>query len=142
MQAERIGKVACLEWTEIFLVFVVSHLVGDFILQTGWQAENKRGGLGRDPVARRALISHVATYGLAFVPALAWLWGDLGADALGVAALILLPHLVQDDGRLLNVYMREVKRAGEDVQELVVVAVDQSFHVVALLLLAFLAASG
>ena len=60
-------------WPEIFAVFVVSHLVGDYLLQTEWQAHNKHGGLGPDPVRRRALLSHVATYGLAFVPALVWL---------------------------------------------------------------------
>ena len=56
-------------WVEAFLLFAVSHLVGDFILQTDWQAHHKHGGLGRNPTSRRALISHVATYTLAFVPA-------------------------------------------------------------------------
>ena len=60
-------------WVEVFAVFVVSHLAGDYLLQTDWQAENKRGGLGGDPVARRALLSHVTTYTLAFVPAFIWL---------------------------------------------------------------------
>ena len=38
------------------MVFVISHLVGDFLLQTDFQARYKHGGLGRDPVARRALL--------------------------------------------------------------------------------------
>ena len=54
-------------------MLVVSHLIGDFVLQTDFQAEHKHGGLGRDPVRRRAI----------------------GA----------IPHLLQDDGRLLDSYM-------------------------------------
>ena len=83
-------------------MLVVSHAVGDFLLQTEWQATHKRGGLGRDPLRRRALLAHVATYTLAFAPALAWLAGDL--DAVGGRARRgdLPPHAAQDDGRLLE----------------------------------------
>src|SRR3954469_8586348 len=97
-------------WVEVFAAFVVCHLVGDYLFQTDWQALHKRGGLGPDPVARRALLSHVATYTLAFVPALIWLAGDLNAIAIvGVAAGIAIPHMVQDDGRLLALYVQRVK---------------------------------
>ena len=37
-------------WVAVFDVFVVCHLVGDFLLQTDWQANHKYGGLGGDPV--------------------------------------------------------------------------------------------
>ena len=62
-----------MSWVEIFGVFVVSHLVGDYLMQTDWQARHKRGGLTGDRVRARALFAHVTTYTLAFVPALAWL---------------------------------------------------------------------
>ena len=65
-------------WVEVFAAFVVCHLVGDYLLQTDWQALHKRGGLGSDPVSRRALVSHIVTYTLAFVPALIWLADDIG----------------------------------------------------------------
>ncbi len=95
---------------EIFAVLVVSHLAGDFLLQTEWQASHKRGGLGPDPTARRALFSHIGTYTLCFVPALIWLAGDIGAwAAVGIVALVAVPHLIVDDGRLLEAYMRRVK---------------------------------
>src|ERR671922_2209980 len=96
-------------WVEVFAAFVVCHLVGDYLLQTDWQALNKRGGLGSDPQARRALVSHVISYTLAFVPALIWVADDIGAWAVGAAALIGGPHLVQDDGRLLTIYMLRAK---------------------------------
>ena len=120
-------------------MFFVSHLVGDFGLQTEWQALNKSGGLGADPEARRALLSHIATYTVTFVPALVWLADDIGGwAALGTAALIALPHMVQDDGRLVRAYVARVKGTDPDQNATVAVMVDQTFHMVALLLLAFL----
>jgi hypothetical protein len=128
-------------WVEAFAAFVVSHLVGDYLLQTDWQARNKRRGLGPDPVARRALLSHIAGYTLAFVPALIWLADEIGAWAVAIGALIAVPHMIQDDGRLLASYMRHVKHADGQANPSVAAAADQSFHFVALFLTALLAAS-
>jgi hypothetical protein len=127
-------------WDELFQVFIVSHLVGDYLFQTEWQAVNKHGGLGRRPVQRRALCSHIGTYTLAFAPALAGLWDSLHARVFGVAALIAIPHLIQDDGRLLCRYAEVVKKA--DIQENTGLAatLDQSFHFVVLFLTARLVA--
>ena len=119
-------------WVELLAVFIVSHAVGDFLLQTEWQATHKRGGLGGDPEARRALLWHVTTYTLAFVPALIWLAGELGPGSLvAVAAGIAVPHLVQDDGRLLGAYVVAVKHTSPQ-PGMLLVAVDQSFHLLVL----------
>jgi hypothetical protein len=126
-------------WVQVFAVFVVSHLAGDYLLQTDWQAAHKRGGLGGDPESRRALVSHIATYTLAFVPALIWLTDSMGAGVLAVAALVAIPHLVQDDGRLLIAYMARVKKLDYAANPSVAAAVDQSFHFLALFLLALVA---
>lgn len=128
-------------WVEIFAVFAVCHLVGDFALQTEWQARQKRGGLGSDPTARRALVSHVTTYTLAFVPALIWLWDSIGAATLAVAAVIFATHLIQDDGRLIDSYMRVVKNTTAEGRTLVALMVDQTFHMLLLFAVALLAAS-
>jgi hypothetical protein len=120
-------------WVEIFAVLVVSHAVGDYLLQTDWQAMNKRGGLSGDSVAQRALVSHVVSYSAAFVPAAVWLSEDLGP--VGVAAFlaaIFFPHLIQDDGRLLGHYVRRVKGAGAASNQTLVTSVDQSLHLVIL----------
>lgn len=125
-------------WVEVFAVFVVSHLAGDFILQTGFQATRKQGGLGADPVARRALGVHTLTYTACFVPALAWLADDLGTAALVATALaVAIPHALLDDGRALHWWLVNVKRTA-DGPELLPIAVDQSFHLAALLVLALL----
>jgi hypothetical protein len=119
-------------WVEIFAVFVVSHLVGDYLLQTDWQARHKRGGLGADPVRRRALISHVSSYTLAFAPALVWMADDLHAGVAWVAAVIFVPHLIQDDGRLLTWFVYRVKGCDDQTAPEVFKMVDQSFHVLTL----------
>jgi hypothetical protein len=123
-------------WVEVFAVFLVSHLAGDYLLQTDWQARHKRGGLGGDPVALRALLSHISTYTLAFVPALVWLAEDIGAGAIAAGAAIALPHLIQDDGRLLGAYVRRVKGYDAADNPPVTAAVDQSFHLLAMFALA------
>src|SRR4051795_3852099 len=114
-------------WTEVSLVLLVSHIGGDFILQTEWQALNKRGGLGRDRESRRALRDHALTYTLAYVPGLVWIAAERG-DALPLllAVLITLPHVIVDDGTLLRGWMRAVKHCADPAPGLTIM-VDQSF---------------
>jgi len=124
--------VAGVNWVEVLAVLLVSHLVGDFLLQTDWQACHKYKGLGGDPVARRALLSHVFTYTLAFVPALIWIGLETSlARAIAIGVLIAVPHTIQDDRRLLDLYMARVKGLSQTSTGLAV-AVDQSFHVLTL----------
>ncbi len=116
-------------------MFVLCHLVGDYAVQTDWQARTKQGGLSGGE-SGRALAAHVATYTLCFVPAFVWLAGDLSALALaGTAAAVAVPHFIQDDGRLLRTYMTRVKKL-DPANLAVAAAVDQTFHLVALFALA------
>jgi Protein of unknown function (DUF3307) len=126
-------------WAQIFDVFVVSHLLGDYLLQTEWQAINKRGGLTGTAIQRRALFSHIATYTMAYIPSLIWLWSSLHAWVFGIGALIAIPHLIQDDGRLLARYSMTVKKADITRNLSLSAALDQSFHLIALFLTALLA---
>jgi len=126
-------------WAEVFCAFLVSHLVGDYLFQTDFQALNKRNGLAGDAVARRALLTHTASYTSAFLPALIWLATDLGWTTVAVAAAIALPHFVQDDGRLVNMWMVRVKHTNPEALPIVRLALDQSFHIVALCVLAVVA---
>lgn len=120
----------------MFGALLVSHLAGDFIAQTEFQAMNKHGGLGRDPLHRRALAGHAAGYLLCFVPAMIWLGrAEPAPEVAAVAAAVAVPHAVQDDGRLVGLWMKHVKRS-DPQPGLLLMAVDQSFHVVALLLVA------
>jgi hypothetical protein len=125
-------------WVSAFAGFLVAHMVGDYLFQTDWQARHKRGGLTGNAVARRALLTHVTTYTVAFVPALIWIGSNTDAVTAVVAGiLIFIPHLVVDDGRLVRFYLARVKRAdGFDVG--LAASVDQSFHVLSLCLVAIL----
>lgn len=123
-----------MSWAPLFIAFLGCHLVGDFLLQTEWQANNKMGGLGADAVARSALLQHVAVYTAACLPALIWIGAEGGA-ALGAAAaaIVFLPHVAIDDGRLRHRYMSAVKGTPNPPPFWLDVAVDQSMHLVCLL---------
>jgi Protein of unknown function (DUF3307) len=126
-------------WPAALLALLVSHVVGDVLLQTEWQARMKTGGLG-NPAARRALAQHVTVYTLAFVPALMWIGLETNAGrAVAIAALVSVPHLLVDDGWAVRAWIREVKRVDEAPRPLVI-AVDQSFHLLCLLGAALVAA--
>lgn len=116
-----------------FAEFFVSHHIGDYLLQTDFQAMNKAGGLSDGDDARRALVNHALTYTAAFVPALLGVARRTSVPrALGVAALIALPHMAIDDGRLLEAYMRKVKHADAEGNQTLRANVDQSAHIVCL----------
>ena len=126
-----------MSWIEIFAVFTVSHLVGDFVLQTYWQATTKRGGLGSSRESRRALGSHIATYTLSFGPALIWLGTERGAGTAAAAvAIVAIPHAIQDDYRLLETFAVRVKKMQPSEYPVVMLLLDQSFHIIALFLAA------
>lgn len=131
-----------MNWSEVFVVLVVSHLVGDFLLQTDWQARYKEGGLGPDPVRRRALRNHILTYTASFLPALIWIASEASlARAILIGIVVAVPHWIQDDGRLLNAWMVVVKGTNGTTSPALRVAVDQSFHIVFLFFTALLAAA-
>jgi hypothetical protein len=129
-------------WVEVFTVFLVCHCVGDFLLQTEFQATRKAGGLGSDPVARRALLSHLLTYSLTFVPAFVWIASkQSAAHTVAAIAIVVLTHLVQDDRRLLYHYVRVVKKADPPPDNPLWIFVDQSGHLVWLFAAALAAAA-
>ena len=129
-----------MRWEEVFAVLLACHVTGDFLLQTDWQATNKRGGLGRDRESRRALIAHVVVYTLCFVPAVVWIASETSALAYGLLAVVFIPHLIQDDGRVLLTWHRIVKRSKTKPDDVLYMAIDQAFHFVTLFGTALLAA--
>jgi transglutaminase-like putative cysteine protease len=129
-------------WVQVFIVFLVCHSMGDFLLQTEFQATRKSGGLGSDPVARRALFSHLLTYSLVFVPAFVWIVDRESAGRMiAAAALALVTHLVQDDRRLLYHYTVTVKKADPPPDHPLWIFIDQAAHLVWLFAAALAAAA-
>ncbi len=128
-----------MSWAAVLLALLASHLVGDFLVQTEWQAINKRGGL-IDASSRRALIAHLFAYMATFVPVLVWIGIRTSPwRAVAVAAVVAVPHLLLDDGHFVRFWLRVVKRA-PDPSVALTVSVDQTFHVVCLVGAAALAA--
>jgi uncharacterized protein DUF3307 len=129
-----------MSWSEVLIALLISHVVGDVLLQTDWQALNKSSGLGQS-LGRRALVLHVATYVVAFIPPLVWI-GDRTTPwrAIGVGAIVGISHLVIDDGRLVHVWLRDVK--GTTAPPLgLMIATDQSFHLLCLFAASLVAAA-
>lgn len=126
-------------WYSVLAGFLVAHMVGDYLFQTDWQARHKRGGLTGDSIHRRALWTHVTTYTIAFLPVLVWMGADINVGiAVLAGVLIFLPHLGIDDGRVVDLYLRRVKRA--DVRNVgLATSVDQALHIVCLWAVALLA---
>jgi hypothetical protein len=132
------GWSVAVTWPALFGVFLLSHLAGDFLLQTDWQASHK-GQVARGGAPHRALGAHGLTYTLAFVPALLWVAAESGAAAaLGIALLVMLPHMLIDDGRLVAAWVHRVKRVHGTPTTVVRLGVDQTLHVLALAAVAFL----
>jgi len=125
-------------WVAVLAGFLVAHMVGDYLFQTDWQARHKRGGLTGGGVARRALVAHVTTYTLAFLPAFIWIGTELDvAWALAAAVLVFVPHLLIDDGRGVAFYLVRVKGV-EEFNLSLAASVDQTFHVLSLFLVALM----
>jgi hypothetical protein len=129
-----------MSWSALFGAFLLSHLTGDFLLQTDWQASNKQHGLiGGTSENRRALLLHGLTYTAAFIPALVWAGVEAGAGvAVGAAALILVTHVIVDDGLLVSWWVRRVKHVTGPPSTVVRLGVDQSTHVLTLAAVALL----
>lgn len=129
-------------WEQVFIVFLVCHATGDFLLQTEFQATRKAGGLGSDPVARKALYSHLLSYSLVFVPAFVWIADKHSfGRVIACAAIALLTHLVQDDRRLLYLYTIKVKKADPPPDHPLWIFIDQAGHIVWLFAAALAAAA-
>ena len=113
----RAGERDAVSWVSVFAGFLVAHMVGDYLLQTDWQARHKRGGLS-DPAARRPLADPRRDLH-------ARLRARLRVDrerarrrlgAWSAALLVFIPHLVVDDGRVVRLYLARVKHVeGFDV---------------------------
>ena len=127
-----------MSWVSVFAGFLVAHMVGDYLLQTDWQARHKRGGLtrpGRPARARHA--RRPRTRSRSCPPSCGSPASSTPAGPSSPRLLVFVPHLVVDDGRIVRVYLNRVKHVeGFDVG--VASSVDQSFHVLSLWLVALL----
>jgi hypothetical protein len=120
--------------TIVFLVLLSSHLVGDWVTQSDWQATNKTRSWA-------ALAAHVGRYHLVMallllVPILRHGWPAWKALLiLGVSAA---SHAIIDRRWPVRALLRAVGSQGLATLEWGVIAVDQALHLSILAMLAML----
>lgn len=106
----------------MFAWLLVGHLVGDFLLQTGWMSRKTSNFL--------ALFIHSLVYTLAVI-LIALPAGGLGYQA---AAVIFFSHLFLDQRGFVLFWVRTVNKAGDLPWFSIVV--DQCFHIIILAVVA------
>lgn len=125
------------DFAVLFVLFYIAHKIGDYWVQTDWQAQNK---------AKRfdALLAHGTTYGLTFVPFMAIAaaagivtWWHLFLVPIAITA----PHMWFDTRKPLDWYWVHVKKLSLDPASHPLFAtlrleMDQGYHIATLALAA------
>lgn len=145
------GMQAVLMWAALSFAGFLAHLVGDYILQTGWMAANKarpidwarllRGAadFGPDMVVVRAITTHAALWTIAlqaaWFPLAGLAWGAEGATTAVWATLVLgAIHWVQDRRWPVVWFMN---KTGKDPSQLwLLIVVDNTSHLLQIALAA------
>jgi Protein of unknown function (DUF3307) len=120
--------------TTVFLILLTSHLLGDWVAQSDWQATNKTRSWA-------ALAAHVAGYHLVMallllVPVLRDGWP--AGKALAVLAASAASHALIDRRWPVRALLRVAGSPGFASVEWGVIAVDQALHLSILAMLAVL----
>ena len=120
--------------TTVFLILLTSHLLGDWVAQSDWQATNKTRSWA-------ALAAHVAGYHLVMgllllVPVLRDGWP--AGKALAVLVVSAATHALIDRRWPVRALLRVAGSAGFATVEWGVIAVDQALHLSILAMLAVL----
>jgi len=112
----------------LFDKLLVAHLVGDWLLQTEWQALNKRQNY-------RALFSHIGIYSAIILGVLLLDFGLYNFSVYFVVGLLALAHALLDRGWPVIRYMKTFRLINDRKPERwLVMAVDQSIHVLLIML--------
>jgi hypothetical protein len=120
--------------TTVFLILLTSHLLGDWVAQSDWQATNKTRSWA-------ALAAHVAGYHLVMgllllLPVLRDGWP--AGKALAVLAVSAATHALIDRRWPVRALLRVAGSPGFATVEWGVIAVDQALHLSILAMLAVL----
>ncbi len=116
----------------LFEIFIIAHLVIDFILQRQWEADRKNKNW-------RALAFHCLIYTVGFVPVF-WLLNI----SFWWLFLLFISHFIIDSQKITRWLLEDVKGYKEDKTDkafwtLLFVGVDQTLHLIILLIIAILA---
>jgi hypothetical protein len=108
----------------VFETLLLAHVVGDWLLQTEWQATHKA-------TSWRALLTHVVVYHLVVLAALLWRVGYGVGEVYAVVVGLAVVHAVMDRKHTVAWFMRVMRIAVErEPAGWLAIAVDQSLHLV------------
>ncbi len=109
----------------LFEYLLLAHVLGDWVLQTEWQAVHKRDNW-------RALITHVVVYHAIVLAVLLWQAGPGRPGLYAVVAFLAVSHATLDRWTVIPL-MRLLRIAvTREPERWLVVAVDQSLHLLLL----------
>lgn len=110
----------------VFESLFLAHLVGDWILQTEWQARNKSHNW-------RAMLAHVAVYHVVVLAALVWQLGTGDPAVYAVVVALAALHWLIDRDRSKQGLIRALRISSESPPPAwLSIMVDQSIHLVLL----------
>lgn len=119
----------------LFDKLLVAHLVGDWLLQTEWQALNKGKNF-------RALFSHIGIYSLLILGVLVFDFGFRYIYVYLVVGILALTHAFMDLGWPIVRFMKTFRIIVERKPERwLVMAVDQTIHILLLAVAALVLSS-
>ena len=111
-----------------FLGLTIAHLIGDWLVQTEFQAVNKDKGGMLYGFLNVALLTHCAVYTLIFVPVF---FVFSIPNTVPFLAVIFTTHLLLDKRVFVIGWCKHIKRTQQEtIKNLfwLVIAVDQVFH--------------
>lgn len=104
-----------------FDVLLIGHLIGDFLLQTGWMAKHKA-------TKWLPLLTHVSIY-TAVIAVFGILSGGLSLPAL---AIIFIGHIILDRKGFVLFWVQRVQLAKGPEKVWLSIMADQIFHLILL----------
>lgn len=115
----------------LFIVLYIGHKIGDYLLQTDYQAVNKKNNW-------IALISHCFIYTLA-VSIMAYVF--VGFFNWTAIFILFISHIIIDRKIFLNWWAKNIKRIRDTEEPAVqpgLIELDQAFHYIILFIISFL----
>jgi hypothetical protein len=110
----------------IFETLLMAHLVGDWLVQTEWQAANKVHNW-------RAMLSHVIVYHIIVLGVLVAWFGFRDMYVYAVVVILAVTHAVLDRQGPVEWFMRTFRLCvNRKSERWLVIVVDQSIHIVLL----------
>lgn len=112
-----------------YTLLLFGHLIGDFLLQTRWMADNKQKRML--PLVVHSLVYTLSVYGVS------WLLMDEPIGMLATA-IVFATHVALDQGLFIRFWAKHITRSDDPKLWWLKVIYDQIFHLFVLYGILFL----